>query len=1017
MISLRQLIAPLIVSELKGNVDPGLPVMGVTSDSRFVEPGFVFVALQGQKVNGHNFIEDAVARGCLAIVAEDEKSLSEGIPLIKVADSHNAYGHLAAEYFGNAARNMSIIGLTGTNGKTTTSWIIEEVVKSGGGRPGVIGTVNYRYLANDGKTIEFDAPLTTPEPMMLQRLLREMSDAGVTHVVLEVSSHSLSQQRLAGVSFDVAVFTNLSRDHLDYHENMDTYFDAKYKLFSEYLKPSGIAVVVEESSAKVKSKPNGWGRKLVNRLMNDKFVAYPAPGRERSYMTCGFDQNNMVQAGNVKQDIDGLSCTIAYAGKLIPVQSELIGKHNISNMLAATCTGIVLDMDHNNILAGLEKVRKIPGRLERVVLPKAAMGDNRPRVFVDYAHTPDALENVLKTMKTVTPGRLFCVFGCGGDRDRGKRAMMGTVAAKIADAVLITTDNPRSENPEDIISEIEKGFELAGLQKIGLDDFFALQNQTKGYAVIQDRRLAIHQVCSRTSRRDVVLIAGKGHETYQITASGKHFFDDRVEARTGSLSWTTDHLVAATSGKKNQQGKNALLGQISTDTRSLNPGDVFVALIGDNFDGHDYLDKAVEKGAAAVVVEKECDGLDKSTAIIHVADTLQALGNLAGYRRNALVPDVKVIGITGSSGKTTVKEMTASIFETAFARNPGHSVLKTQGNLNNLIGLPLSLLKIDGGHQVAIMEMGMNRPGEIERLAQIADPEIGCITNVQAAHLEGLGSIEGVARAKAELFATMSDRGVRVVNFDDPLVRKLGGAYGDNIIGFAVTPDGRRFKPAVRATRIVNLGEVGMRFTLHINKWRKRFTIPATGAHNVANCMAAAAIATAAGVAPEIIANGLMHYSSGDKRLQLVDLPGGVRVVNDSYNANPASMAAALKTVIKFGKRCKRIALLGDMFELGQGADKAHRELGTLVAELGFDYLGVTGEFAGIVAEMAEKYGMEKSRIRTCSSKKEMAEWVSKLINQEEICPGDWLLIKGSRGMQMEQVLHSLVKILTPGKI
>jgi murE/murF fusion protein len=847
-------------------------------------------------------------------------------------------------------------------------------------------------------------------------LLREMSDAGVTHVVIEVSSHSLAQQRLAGVSFDVAVFTNLSRDHLDYHENMDTYFDAKYKLFNEYLKPLGIAVVVEESGERGKSRPDIWGRKLVNRLRDDKFVAYPAQGKKRSYMTCGFDQNNMVQAGNVKQGIDGLSCTIAYAGKQIQVQSELIGMHNISNMLAATCTGIALDMDYNNILTGLEKVRKIPGRLERVVLPEAAGADNRPRVFVDYAHTPDALENVLKTMRAVTTGRLFCVFGCGGDRDSGKRAMMGTVAAKIADGVLITTDNPRSENPEDIIFEIEKGLELAGLQKIGLEDFFALQKQAKGYAVIQDRRLAIHQVCSRAGSRDVVLIAGKGHETYQITASGKHFFDDRVEARTGSLNWTVDHLVAATSGKKIQQGKNALLGQISTDTRSLNPGDVFVALIGDNFDGHDYLDKAVQKGAAAVVVEKEGACLDEDTAIIQVADTLLALGDLAYYRRQALASNVKVIGITGSSGKTTVKELTASIFEVEFARNPGQSVLKTQGNLNNLIGLPLSLLKIDSGHQVAIMEMGMNRPGEIERLAQIADPEIGCITNVQAAHLEGLGSIEGVGRAKAELFATMSDQGVRVVNFDDPLVRKLRGAYGDNIIGFAVTPDGRRFKPAISATRIVNLGEAGMRFTLHINRWRKRLTIPATGAHNVANCAAAAAIATAAGIAPEIIANGLVSYSSGDKRLQLVDLPGGVQVVNDSYNANPASMAAALKTVIKFGKRCKRVALLGDMFELGQSADKAHRELGTLVAELGFDYLGVTGKFAGTVAGMAVKSGMEKSTIKTCSDKEVMAEWVARLISQKKICQGDWLLIKGSRGMQMEQVLHSLVKILTPGK-
>ena len=360
--------------------------------------------------------------------------------------------------------------------------------------------------------------------------------------------------------------------------------------------------------------------------------------------------------------------------------------------------------------------------------------------------------------------------------------------------------------------------------------------------------------------------------------------------------------------------------------------------------------------------------------------------------------------------------MTASICEAAYARNPDQSVLKTQGNLNNLIGLPLSLLKIHGGHQVAIMEMGMNRPGEIERLAQIADPEIGCITNVQAAHLEGLGSIEGVARAKGELFATMSDGAVRVVNFDDSLIRKLRGGYGNNIIGFAITPNGRRFKPAVKATRIVNLGETGMRFTLHIDRWHKRFTIPATGTHNVANCAAAAAIAHAAGIAPELIVTGLVRYSSGDKRLQIVDLPGGIRIVNDSYNANPASMAAALKTVIGFGKKCRRVALLGDMFELGKVAAKAHGELGTLVAELGFDYLGVTGEFAETVTGMAVTSGMETAKIKMCSDKEAMAEWVAELITQKEISQGDWLLIKGSRGMRMEKVLDSLVKIVTPEK-
>ena len=255
-----------------------------------------------------------------------------------------------------------------------------------------------------------------------------------------------------------------------------------------------------------------------------------------------------------------------------------------------------------------------------------------------------------------------------------------------------------------------------------------------------------------------------------------------------------------------------------------------------------------------------------------------------------------------------------------------------------------------------------------------------------------------------------------MVNCDDSHVRRLGDEYGNNVIGFAVTSVGRRFKPAVRATRIVSMGEAGMRFTLHINEWQKRLSVPATGAHNVSNCAAAAAIATAAGITPEVIARGLKRYSSGDKRLQVVDLSGGIHVVNDSYNANPSSMAAALRTVIGFGKNCRRIALLGDMFELGKGAPEAHQGGGELVAKLGFDYLGVTGEFAGTVAEKAGHSGMKRSQIRICKDKEAMAEWIADLVAIKKIGQGDWLLIKGSRGMRMEQVLQSLGRKLTPGK-
>jgi murE/murF fusion protein len=1011
VITLRRLCASVPESELKGIVDPGKPVMGVTSDSRTAGPGLVFVALRGEKVNGHRYVGDAVARGCVAAVVEDEADLPPDLPLVKVADSHRAYGLMAAEFHGHPARAMKIIGLTGTNGKTTTSWLIEQVIRAGGGRPGVIGTVNYRYPGPGGKNVELDAPLTTPESMILQALLRQMHDAGVTHVILEVSSHSLAQKRLAGLLFDVGVFTNLSRVHLDYHGTMEAYFRAKQKGFEEYLQPSGIAVVAVGPDMKNTKMDRDWGRILVALLKDRGFAPYPAKENKAAYMTCGFDRDCTVRAEDVRQDIRGLSCAFVLAGKRMKMESTLIGRHNISNMLAATATGVALGMEHESILRGLREVQRIPGRLERVRLPGFS-GGGGPTVFVDYAHTPDALENVLKTLRPVTPGRLFCIFGCGGDRVQGKRPLMGAVAADLAHAIIVTSDNPRGEDPAAILSEIEQGLTGAGLRKCGLDELFAHPESAKGYVVLENRRRAIHLACSRAVKGDVVLIAGKGHETYQITAAGRQFFDDRIEARNGCLRWTAGHLIAATGGRLTHRGKDIFTDRISTDTRSLERGDVFVALRGENFDGHDYVEAAVNKGAAAIIVERECPGV-KEAAVIMVPDTLHALGELARYRR-LLASDVKVVGITGSSGKTTVKEMTASIFAAEFERIPGHPVLKTQGNLNNLIGLPLSLLAVNGGHRVAVLEMGMNKPGEIKRLARIAEPDIGCITNIQAAHLEGLGSIEGVARAKGELFAAMADRGIRVINYDDPHVWKLGGGHGNSVVGFAVTSVGRRRKPAVRATRIISLGEKGMRFTLQVYGWKKRITVSATGAHNVANCAAAAAIAIAAGVDPEVVARGLARYRSGDKRLEIINLAGGIKVVNESYNANPASMAAALRTVAGFGTNCRRGALLGDMFELGQGAVEAHRGIGKLVAQLGYDYLVVTGEFGATVAETARQSGMKRSGIMVCGDKEALAGWIEKLVWEKKIGRDDWLLIKGSRGMRMEQVLEALERKLNP---
>ncbi len=636
--------------------------------------------------------------------------------------------------------------------------------------------------------------------------------------------------------------------------------------------------------------------------------------------------------------------------------------------------------------------------------------DAQPAVFVDYAHTPDALKNVLQTLKPLVKrkdrGKLICIFGCGGDRDRGKRGLMAEVTSELADLTIVTSDNPRSENPETILDEIISGLRESEIEEFSAADLLA-STGIQGFCRITDRKKAIHIGCSLAKPEDIVLIAGKGHEDYQILSQKRIFFDDRIEAVNGLLHWNIEHLLKATNGRFSGN-RQQLSDTVSTDTRTITNGDIFVALAGENFNGHDYTLQAVKAGAGIVITHRDIQQNNR-VAEIRVADTQRALGDMAGYRRRLLGSKLKVAAITGSSGKTTVKEMTAAIFSVHLqdVKTGIDPLLKTQGNFNNLIGLPLSLLPAQSGHKMAVLEMGMNRPGEIERLTEIANPDIGCITNVQAAHLEGLGSIEGVAAAKGELFAGMRRDTIAVVNYDDPLVRKLP-KQSATTIGFAITASGRRTKPAVRATRIHSCGESGMRFTLHVDDWKQRILVPAPGEHNVSNCAAAAAIAHAAGVDNETIVIGLTNYTSVDKRMQFMTLPGGIQVVNDCYNANPASMAAALQTVSGFGGDCRRIALLGDMLELGEDSVDAHVELGRQVARLGYNHLAVTGDFSAHVAEGATVNGMAEQKAHVFSDTHAIADWLYNKMIQNKITRGDWLLVKGSRGMRMEAVLQEI---------
>jgi UDP-N-acetylmuramoyl-L-alanyl-D-glutamate--2,6-diaminopimelate ligase len=459
-----------------------LEIGGISADSRGVLPGEIFVAVRGAHADGWEHAGEAAARGAAAVISDRPAPDGLTIPWIRVASPRRALGRLSARLAGDPAEKLVLAGVTGTNGKTTTAMLLESILARRYGRAGFVGTVFYRT----GRR-ELPAGQTTPEAPVLQQLLSEMVDSGVRAAAMEVSSHALALDRIEGCRFDVTVFTNLTRDHLDFHGDLETYFEAKKRLF-EFRKPGAAAVVNVDGPA---------GRRLAREVA--------APVLTWSVEEGGAD----VSAEKVRCDLSGTSLAILHAGGRYTVSSALVGRFNADNLLGAGAAGLALGFSETEIADGIAAVTRVPGRLEPV-----DAGQPYP-ILVDYAHTEDALKRLLEAVRGLTDKKIVLVFGCGGDRDRGKRAPMGRVAGSLSDIAIATSDNPRSEDPETILAEVEKGLALSGAKK---------------YLKVPDRREAIRTAIDFANPGTVVLIAGKGHERVQVIGNRVIPFDDRKVA-------------------------------------------------------------------------------------------------------------------------------------------------------------------------------------------------------------------------------------------------------------------------------------------------------------------------------------------------------------------------------------------------------------------------------------------------------------------------------------------------------
>lgn len=1004
-----------------------IEISSVTADSRVVEKGVLFVAIVGGSFDGHNFIDQSVEGGCNAVVVNRggvpqsklQALLEAHVAVIELPDTTKGYAIIAANYHNNPAEDLILAGVTGTNGKTTVTYLVEQVLQQLGVAVGVVGTVNNRYYTSDGKKRVLDTSFTTPEPLTLQSVLREMVDNGVTHVIMEVSSHALIQARVNTLLFKVGAFTNFSRDHLDFHHNMESYFEAKSKLFTDYLQEDGIVVLPQaHTSSDQLSDPWVWQLQLLCKRLGHDLILW------------GEQDNADIQLISCKKSLEETEIVIQFKDYQCTVQSPLVGDYNIENIMTAfgICAGF--GFEHADIGRLLSFAGGAPGRVQKVSLGKTWPTDG-PAVLVDYAHTPDALEKVLTTVNELPHSKLFTVFGCGGDRDTGKRPLMGEIAARISDIAIVTDDNPRTENPDTIIDDILVGVRR---QEVSVfDEAWLLQRAPaeSGCVVVRDRRRAIELAIKSAGPDDIVVVAGKGHEPYQLTAEGKRYFDDVQQAQNACFCWSPSLVAEATGGQllvESDSRSGELLGQIVTDSREVTEKGVFVALKGDNHDAHTYVGQAVANGCKCLVVERKVDLPVEHVFQVLVQHTTRALGDLAAFRKRRLSALTKpdpplVIGLTGSCGKTTVKEMVAAILNCRWPAGPDYpenAVLKTKGNFNNLIGLPLSLLPINFEQKVAVLEMGMNRRKEIERLCEIADPDVSCITNIHGAHLEGLGSIEGVAKAKEELFATTRKDAILIVNLDDLRITRLSEKYTQKKITYGlnkVAEDGPKLlatnrggvcQPDIFATDIEINSGTSTGFNLHYGDRTNWVNLNIVGEHNVSNALCATAIAVAVGIDIDTIAEGLETFRAPDKRMAIIPAAAGFDIINDCYNANPASMAAGLTTLVSVADG-KTVAVLGDMLELGAASETSHFEIGKLVADLNLDRVAVVGKFGANVLAGALANGFSENRIAVLEDKGLVVPWLKAMVTNNQLGKGDMLLIKASRGLHFETIVDQLL--------
>tara|TARA_B100002052_G_scaffold258791_1_gene250977 strand:+ start:5179 stop:8022 length:2844 start_codon:yes stop_codon:yes gene_type:complete len=935
----------MLLKNLISNLNPenaAIKINGISFDSRDIKKGNLFVSIKGTKHNGDEYIDQAISKGAKVIISSQKIKNKKKVIFIKTTDTRKMLAEIASRFFKEKPKN--IVAVTGTNGKTSVSDFFYQIFNLQNKNVGFIGTLGFRKN-NNLKTRK----LTTLDSLTLNRDLAEMKKDGINNVIVEASSHGLKQKRLNFIKIKAGIFTNLSHDHLDYHKNMSDYLNSKLLLFKNLLKKNGTII----TDTDIKQYKNIRQIKIKKKLKID---------------TIGSNSNTF-KIINHKVFKNFQSLEIKYNHKIYKLKINLYGSVQIKNLLMAILASKVCGLKVEKIFKKIHRIKSVDGRLQLIrTLP------NQSKIFLDYAHTPDALRNAILSLQEHFQKKITIIFGCGGERDKSKRIIMGRIAKKYCDKVYITDDNPRNENAKKIRKDIMKGLKNFPVKNIG------------------DRKKAIINALKNSDPYEIILIAGKGHETYQDLGKRRIFFSDKNIVK--NLKITNNNLTKKNNILKYNSNilnkilktkKSLFFDNVSINSHSIKKNNLFVGIKGKKKDGNNFLNQAVKNGANYCITTKSAK---ENFKFIRVKNTMNFLNNLAKSKRN--LSSAKFIAITGSSGKTTVKTIIGNLLkkysETYFSPK----------SYNNQFGVPLSISNINPNHNFGVFELGMNKFNEINKLSRLVRPHIGLITNISEAHLENFKNIEGIAKAKSEIIYNIKKGGTIILNRDDKFFnyfKKIANKKNIKITSFGYSEKSDiRFISLIKKNRFFLL-------KIQINGKKNLIRINNANNNNIMNILSSIAVINELNLDLHKIKNFFKNQNLLEGRGKINKITKSNKkfyLIDESYNANPLSVKSAIQNfsnIQKNGK--KKYFLFGDMLELGRNSLIYHKKISKLINNSDIDKTFVYG-----------KKSLETYKFLKKNKKGEVVRDLKSFTNEilKFIKNGDFLMIKGSNATKLYEL-------------